>query len=350
MENSTNLQPVDPSDNKGSVGNMRRGLKYFFMGLFFLGIIGILLQIFEVMDSYYLAVWLIGWFLVMIPTLFLAAPGLVKKTSDEPQTLGAIHNPLFLIYVGIGLTFLGSTFLQGCICTFFGGPPALLICLLLLVNYQREAIRKKISERQQEFSTLRRDIAIGLCVFIYSLLTALGIPWYLAGRLNVGTFILTPPLPWIELGLILLVLLLILRIGGDWKVINSRLRRTRTLILVLCVMMIGISVYCCPGISRTYLQGFREWVRQNVDVPDIQAWMKTAKFDPETSIKIEDSQWPAKIKKVNPWSVWLGSDRTVKIHWGWREFYYGVAIFQAGTSIEIPSKSIPIDGGYVWLQ
>jgi hypothetical protein len=140
-----------------------------------------------------------------------------------------------------------------------------------------------------------------------------------------------------------LLLILLFRLTVTWsKRITDRKRRwmLRGLVIALLGLYGGVFRATIRSSGEAFMLGLQEYARANVDVPAIQAWLRTV--DPkdclgdqlripiEAMSKAEQARWPEAIKSLKPMEVGLYLDSArrpvVRLIWGGFDEDYGVVV------------------------
>jgi hypothetical protein len=140
-----------------------------------------------------------------------------------------------------------------------------------------------------------------------------------------------------------LLLILLFRLSVTWsKRVTDRKRRWTLRVLVIAILGLywGVFRVTIRSSGEAFTLGLQEYARANVDVPAIQAWLRTV--DPkdclgdqllipiEAMSRAEQAQWPEAIKSLKPMQVGLYLDSVrhpvVRLIWGGFDEHYGVVV------------------------
>lgn len=153
----------------------------------------------------------------------------------------------------------------------------------------------------------------------------------------------------------ILLLILFFRLSVSWsKHIADPKRRWILRGFVIVALALGIRLFFSPiwSSGEAFTLGLKEcYAHLNVDVPAIQAWLRTV--DPEDCLgdrlrirtdalpKAEQAKWPEAIKTLKPASevrLYLDIDRrpVIRLDWGGADEGYGIVI--GSSDWEIPER------------
>ena len=208
--------------------------------------------------------------------------------------------------------------------------------------------------------------SLGLLLLFGAFNASFPLIFYLGGLHNDGSLALGAVL-WFVLLLppagICLVLALI-RIGVFWpRHIRDRktLRRLQVGVIIALLVILGLPfTRLLPPGYKTYTWGFRKYVRDNVDVAEIQHWLETV--DPNACNKAtgnvtdwrgQRDDWPEPVMRMNPQFVTLAPDESgrLAIRIAWSGFDAGWGLTVGHETMEIPETQPTIKepqrGGHI---
>ena len=139
-----------------------------------------------------------------------------------------------------------------------------------------------------------------------------------------------------------LVLILLFRLSVTWsKRISDRKKRwmLRGLAIAVLGLYWGVFRVTLRSSGDAFTLGLQEYARANVDVPAIQAWLRTV--DPKDclgdTLRVRIEGLPEAIKSLKPqWaSLHLDTSRlpAVRFAWGGLDEEYGVVVASIGTDV-----------------
>jgi hypothetical protein len=214
------------------------------------------------------------------------------------------------------------------------------------------------SEQGEQAAGLRKrlwfvpDLAVVVFLFLYlafmnvapdSYIGGLHNDWLRATSIDLGYACMLMPFASI------CMIFVAIRLGAIWpRHTHARKRLLLWRLLVGGGLVAGIVVFFSPlrpGGFVMYTLGFREYVRQHVDIPTIRTWLNG--LDPNTCTgelvhlneisESERSRWPAGVMSLNPEQLRLKRDSNsrpmVRLAW------FG---FDAAWGVTIGSEEMPI--------